>query len=141
PPASDREAPYRGAVPPASSRARVLTRGDEDAAPRRRYKRAAFALAFALPVGGGHFYAQHGAAGAMFAAGIVAGVLGAAVSTRTEPLAAAFLLVLIDMLTAPRAVARYNAGRVPSARAQRVWSLGAIVVAYVAATAGGIVAR
>jgi hypothetical protein len=131
PPASDRLAPYRGSLPPEGSRTRVRARaGDDAATPKRRYKRAAFVLAFTLPFGGGHFYAQHGPAGAMLAAGIVGGVLGSMAAQRSEPIVASCLLVLVDMFTSPRAVERYNDGRVPSPGRQRAWALAAIVVAY-----------
>jgi hypothetical protein len=135
PPASDREAPYRGPLPPESSAVRKRARPQDDVKPRRRYRRAAFALAFALPFGGGHFYAQHGAAGAMFAAGALAGVIGSMVSQRPEPLLATLILALIDAMTSPSAVIRFNEERVPDAGRQRLLALLAIVVAYAAAWA------
>ena len=95
---------------------------------RRKWPFVLFA-ALLVP-GGGHFYARHGAAGALFAAGALGCLLGAWFGM---PMIyrAYFLLVAFDAVSAPFAVRRYNARAVPSDARQRVWALAAVVVAFV----------
>jgi len=97
-------------------------------------RKAAFAVMLALlvPIGGGHFYARHGAAGTLLAAGIIGGVLGARFGVPALVYASA-LLVVIDAVTAPFAVRRTNKGAPSSEGAQRGWALAAVAVAYVLA--------
>jgi hypothetical protein len=85
---------------------------------RTRYRRAAFALAFMLPIGSGHFYAGENVAGAVLAAAI-AGCAATAVAMRDDRLlVAAMVVVVCDALLSPGAVVRANAGAPASPRAQ-----------------------
>jgi hypothetical protein len=102
---------------------------------RPRYRRAAFVLALAVPIGGGHFYAQHNAGGIVLAGGIVGGFLGVLLRGPPTLLIASAILVVLDALLSPLAVRRYNEGRVPSDETQRKWALGAVVASYVVAIA------
>jgi hypothetical protein len=97
-------------------------------------RRAAFAVMLALlvPIGGGHFYARHGAAGTLLAAGMIGGVLGARFGVPALVYASA-LLVVIDAVTAPFAVRRTNKGATSNEGSQRMWALAAVVAAYVLA--------
>lgn len=97
-------------------------------------RKGAFAaiLALLVPVGGGHFYARHTAAGAILAAGIVGGLLGARFGMPFLVLGSG-LLVLGDAASSPFAVRRANADEIPSDRAQRLWALVCVVGAYVVA--------
>jgi hypothetical protein len=97
-------------------------------------RKPAFAIVLALlvPIGGGHFYARHGAAGAILAAGTLGGWLASYFGVRSLLWASA-LLVAGDALLSPLAVRRANANELPSDGRQRAWALGAVVVAYVTA--------
>lgn len=97
-------------------------------------KKAPFAVMLALlvPVGGGHFYARHGAAGTILAAGVIGGFLASIGWTRSA-IYTCWILVLIDAVFAPLAVRRANAGEVPSDARQRAWAIGAVVLAWVLA--------
>jgi hypothetical protein len=97
-------------------------------------RKAAFAVMLALlvPIGGGHFYARHGAAGTLFAAGIIGGVLGARFGAPALVYASA-LLVVIDAVAAPFAVRRTNRGAASTEGSQRGWALAAVAAAYVLA--------
>jgi hypothetical protein len=120
------EQPFRGRAP--SSQA-------IEPMHRPRYRRAAFVLALAVPIGGGHFYAQHNAGGIVLAGGIVGGFLGVLLRGPPSLLVASAILVLLDATFAPAAVRRYNEGRVPSEETQRKWALGAVVASYAIAIA------
>jgi hypothetical protein len=115
------EQPFRGRAPASQAIEPVH---------RRRYKRAAFVLALAVPIGGGHFYAQHNAAGIVIAGGIVGGFLGVLLRGPPALLVASAILVLVDALLAPIAVRRFNEGRVPSDETQRKWALGVVALSY-----------
>jgi Putative prokaryotic signal transducing protein len=116
--------PFRGASPI-----------DDDAEKAEQFVKprsmiGAAVLAVIVPIGGGHFYARHGAAGTILCAGMVSAVLGMlfggpAVLTRTWA-----LLVAIDMVGALWAVRRFNEKRVPSESVQRRWALGAVALAF-----------
>jgi hypothetical protein len=97
-------------------------------------RKSAFAMMLALlvPIGGGHFYARHGAAGTILAAGIIGGVVGARFGVPALVYASA-LLVVIDAVTSPLAVRRTNKGAPSSEGAQRRWALAAVAAAYVLA--------
>ena len=97
-------------------------------------RKAAFAVMLALlvPIGGGHFYARHGAAGTLLAAGIIGGVLGARMGIPALVYASA-LLVVIDAVTSPFAVRRTNDGAPSSEGSQRGWAFAAVAAAYVLA--------
>jgi hypothetical protein len=122
------EQPFRGRAP--SSQA-------IEPMHRPRYRRAAFVLALAVPIGGGHFYAQHNAGGIVLAGGIVGGFLGVLLRGPPTLLIASAILVLLDALLSPLAVRRYNEGRVPSDETQRKWALGAVVASYLIAIVVG----
>jgi len=118
-PEGDVEQPFRGPIPYRTKANRAKDSAAEDDAPvRRRYRRAAFALAWLLPFGGGHFYAQHTVAGVVFATAIVGNTLLMMATHDANIGSLLFLFVAADAITAPFAVARYNANRVPDASAQ-----------------------
>jgi hypothetical protein len=100
--------------------------GDDSTWRSRRSARAAFMLAFAVPVGGGHFYARHHVAGAVYALGIVGSLVGFFVTTSRAAVIAAMLLVLIDAVSSVRAVRRFNAHDVPSSMRQFIGALLAV---------------
>lgn len=98
-------------------------------------RKAPFAtlLALLVPIGGGHFYARHGAAGTILAAGIVGGFVGAMAGLPTLIYASA-VLVAVDAVFAPFAVRRTNRDAVSPEGTQRGWAVLAVVGAYVAAS-------
>jgi hypothetical protein len=98
----------------------------------KRKVQFAVMLALLVPIGGGHFYARHGAAATVLAAGIVGGVLGAWLGVHGLIYASA-QLVLIDAVLAPLAVRRANGAGAPGESAQRGWALAAVVGAYAVA--------
>jgi len=89
-------------------------------------------LALLVPIGGGHFYARHAAAGTLLAAGIVGGFLASRLWV-PNLIYTSWLLVLADAAFAPLAVRRANAGRVPAESRQRTWALAAVVGAWLLA--------
>jgi hypothetical protein len=115
------EQPFRGrtAVEPSDD-------ADDPTWRSRRSARAAVMLAFAVPVGGGHFYARHHVSGAVYALGVVGSLVGFLVTTSRAAVMAAMLLVLIDALSSVRAVRRFNAREVPSGTRQFIGALLAI---------------
>jgi hypothetical protein len=118
--------PFRGKAPA----------GDETSSlVKRKSAAAAFILACLVPVGGGHFYAQHTAAAIVLGAGIVGGYAGAIVGARPELLAASGLLVALDAVGAIFAVKRYAEGRIPSEARQRLGALVVVVAAFALAIA------
>jgi hypothetical protein len=94
----------------------------------------AVGLALIVPIGGGHFYARHGAAATLIATGAVAAIVGS-VFGRTNLSFMWLALVAIDAIFAPLAVRRFNAGRVTPDSRQRVWAFVAVVVAFCVALA------
>lgn len=120
------EQPFRGRAPSSQAIEPVH---------RPRYRRAAFVLALAVPIGGGHFYARHNAGGIVLAGGIIGGFLGVLLRGPPTLLIASAILVVLDALLSPHAVRRYNEGRVPSDETQRRWALAAVLASYIVAIA------
>lgn len=87
-------------------------------------------LSLLVPIGAGHFYARHGAAGTVLCAGIVGSVLGIWFGGRYDLARAWGILVLIDMVGSIWAVRRFNQNRVPAERMQRGWAMVAVVLAF-----------
>lgn len=102
-----------------------------DAMPR--YKRAAFALAWMLPIGSGHFYAGESVAGGVFAAAIAMCGISAVVMRSEKAIALAMFIVACDALTALAAVDRHNAGAPASRAAQAVRAALCVMFAAVCA--------
>jgi Putative prokaryotic signal transducing protein len=125
------EHPFRGA-PPAGPAHEL--RDDREGAPyeKKRSVMAAMMLAWLVPIGSGHFYARHGAAGTLICAGIVGAFVGILLG-HPETAVAAGMLVLVDVLGAYPAVKRHNEGRIPSDAVQRRWAIGAVLLAYAVA--------
>jgi hypothetical protein len=98
---------------------------------------AAMMLGFILPIGAGHFYARHGAAGGILFAGILASILGTIVAARPELAIAWTVIVVADIVLSPAAVRRFNEGKVPAEGTQRAVALGVLAVAFGAAFALG----
>jgi hypothetical protein len=92
----------------------------------------AMMLALLVPIGGGHFYARHGAAGTVLAGGIIGGFVGARLGAPPMIYASA-LLVVLDAAFSPFAVRSTNRGEVPGEGRQRVWALAAVIGAYLLA--------
>ena len=97
-----------------------------------RYRRAAFALAFLVPIGSGHFYAREGYAGMAYLLGILGCAAIGVLSWQSWPFAACGFLVLLDAAMAPAAVTRHNAATPLSPTGQVRRSLLAIAVALAA---------
>lgn len=96
-------------------------------------KRSALGAAFLgliVPIGAGHFYARHGAAGTILCAGIIGSVLGMWFGGHWELSRAWAILVGIDMVAARWAVKRFNEGRIPPEGTQRMWAAMAVVIAF-----------
>ena len=91
-------------------------------------------LACFVPIGAGHFYARHGAAGTIFAIAMIGAVLGAVVGSfflgRLELFRAWMFLIVIDAVGSFFAVRRFNRKRVPPDAVQRKWAMGAVIAAY-----------
>jgi hypothetical protein len=121
--------PYRGASEDSSKVVEQEGEGD-DRGPKKRTRRAAFALALLLPIGSGHFYAHHGAAAAIVLAGILGGMIATIAGRAPWAFVASAILVAGDALLSPLAVARHNAGKVPSEGKQRVVAAGAVAAAF-----------
>lgn len=102
---------------------------DEKFVAKRSVLGAAF-LAFIVPIGAGHFYARHGAAGTILCAGIVGSVLGMLFGGHFELSRAWAMLVVIDMVGARWAVKRFNEGRVPPDGTQRMWAAAAVAISF-----------
>ena len=99
-----------------------------------RYRRAAVALAFMLPIGSGHFYAGENVAGVVFAISIAACALSAVVARSDGPAVAAMFVVAFDALTCSFAVARHNAGMPASRARQALRAMACVAVAMAAAS-------
>ena len=119
--------PYRGA---GATEPVARKKKKKKALKRAKKPHIAFMASILVPIGGGHFYAEHGAAGAIFAAGIVGGFLGAVVGRSSTALIAACVLIVLDAVLAPRAVRRLNEKRVPTPEAQRLWAIVGLVLAF-----------
>jgi hypothetical protein len=115
--------PYRGDAEPAKE----IAAGDT--IQRKKYKRVAFVAGLALPIGAGHFYAEHGPMAVILLAGIGTAV-GMGIRGAPFGIYAALLIVLADMILAPFAVTRLNAQRVPSAARQRIMGLAVVALAF-----------
>lgn len=125
------ETPFRGPLPPEE------LRDDEAAKLPQRKKQPAFAavLAFLVPLGAGHFYAEHNQTGLVVVAGLVLSV-GLLVSG-AAPAGAVFLaLVVLDGVFGFFAVRRFNEGRVPPVGRQRLRGLGLVLGGVVLGGAG-----
>lgn len=124
--ATDADHPFRGPAP-----MERLERDDEPYVAKRSAVAAAM-LGFMIPIGAGHFYARHGAAGTILCAGMVGSFLGVLLGRLGLAIAWA-ILVVIDVVGSRWAVKRFNEQRVPPESEQRKWAMAAVVVAFVAA--------
>jgi hypothetical protein len=115
--------PFRGPSP-------VTEDEQEEKFEKPRSGLGAAMLAFFVPIGAGHFYARHGAAGTIFAIGMIGAVLGSLAFGHPELFRAWMILIVLDAVGAFLAVRRFNAKRVPSDAVQRQWAMGAVVAAY-----------
>lgn len=117
------EHPFRG-VPPAP-------RDEEEDAPyvAKRSVVAAAMLGLLVPIGAGHFYARHGAAGTILCAGVVGSFLGI-VFGHSELAVTWALLLAVDVVGSFFAVRRYNEQRVPPESRQRQLAAVAVIVAF-----------
>jgi hypothetical protein len=115
--------PFRGASP-------VMEDEHEEKFEKPRSGLGAAMLAFFVPIGAGHFYARHGAAGTIFAIGMIGAVLGSIAFGHPELFRAWMLLIVVDAVGAFLAVRRFNQKRVPPDAVQRQWAMAAVVAAY-----------
>jgi hypothetical protein len=122
--------PFRGPTP---------ARDDEEEGDRAekfekpRSGPSAVALAVLVPIGAGHFYARHGAAGAILCAGMLGSFLASMVGGQPGFFRAWGILVVVDAIGSFFAARRYNQKRVPPDGLQRKWAMGAVVLAFIAA--------
>ena len=123
------EHPFRGAPP--------MAREDEEPYQQTRSMIAAPMLAVLVPIGAGHFYARHGAAGTILCAGVAGSVLGIWLG-HLELAVTWGMLVAVDVVGSVLAVRRFNAQRVPPESVQRSWAIAALVVAF---AVGGFLGR
>ena len=124
------EHPFRGAPPAARDE-------DEEPIVEKRSIVAAPMLAVLVPIGAGHFYARHGAAGTILCAGIAGSFLGIWLG-HLELAVTLGILVVVDVVGSVFAVRRFNAQRVPAENVQRSWAIAALVVAF---AVGGFLGR
>lgn len=118
------EQPFRGRVPASP---------DSEAYVPPRKPAAAMMLGFIVPIGAGHFYARHGAAGAILMAGVIAAFLGVMFAGHVELGVAWGIILVADVVGSYFAVKRHNAGTIPSEGKQRIVALGVVVLAFAAA--------
>ena len=118
------EHPFRGAPP--------VVREEEAPYVKPRSVMAAMMLGWMVPIGSGHFYARHGAAGTLLCAGIAGSFIGIMLG-HPELVVSAAILVATDVAGAYWAVRRFNQGRVPAESVQRKWATGAVLAAFAAA--------
>ena len=118
--------PFRGPVPAPDE--------DEDERLEKpvESRKGAYAavLAIIVPIGAGHFYARHGAAGTILCAGMIAAFLAALMGGDPAYFRAWGILVVVDVIGAFFAVRRFNQKRVPPDRTQRMWAMAAVVLAF-----------
>ncbi len=115
------EHPFRGAPP--------VARVEEEPYVATRSMMAAPMLAALVPIGAGHFYARHGAAGTILCAGVAGAFLGIMLG-HLELALTWGILVVVDIAGSVLAVKRFNVQRVPTESVQRGWAIGAVVIAF-----------
>jgi hypothetical protein len=81
--------------------------------PRKKSPFLAMGFGLMLPIGAGHLYAGHQAAGKIFAGYIIMMALLAIIGDRPALWAGVFMLIAIDVLASPFAVNRFNRDAVP----------------------------
>lgn len=118
------EQPFRGRVP-------ASPESEKYVAPRK--PAAAMMLGFIVPIGAGHFYARHGAAGAILLSGVLGSFFGFMFKGDPRLGIAWGIIVAADILGSYAAVKRYNAGRVPPENRQRIGALAVVGLAFLAA--------
>jgi hypothetical protein len=115
------EHPFRGAPP--------VARDEDEPYVATRSMMAAPMLAALVPIGSGHFYARHGAAGTILCAGMAGSFLGIMLG-HLELAVTWGILVVVDVAGSVFAVRRFNAQRVPAESVQRGWAIAAVVIAF-----------
>jgi len=102
--------------------------------PRKKSPFTAMGFAVMLPIGGGHLYAGHQAAGKIFAGYILGLSVLAILANRPALWAAVFMLITIDIFASPFAVNRFNRNAVPPDSKQYVVAglIGTLVCVLVA---------
>lgn len=123
------EHPFRGAPP--------VARDEEEPYVAKRSMLGAPMLAALVPIGAGHFYARHGAAGTILCAGVAGSFLGIMLG-HSELAVTWGILVVVDIVGSVLAVKRFNAQQVPAEGVQRGWAIGAVVIAF---AIGGFLGR
>lgn len=116
------EHPFRS-LPPAA------TEDDERPYVAKRSVIAAMMLGVLIPIGAGHFYARHGAAGTILCIGVIGAFVGMLLG-HSELVVAWTLLAAADVVLSFWAVRRFNTERVPPEHVQRSWAIAAVLVAF-----------
>jgi hypothetical protein len=105
--------------------------------PRKKSPFVAMGFALMLPIGGGHFYAGHQAAGKIFAVYIIGMSLLTIFSGHPALWPAVLALIAIDLLACPFAVNRFNRDAVPADSKQlAVTAIVSMLVCVIVAFSG-----
>jgi hypothetical protein len=107
----------------------TVSEDNEETFEKPRSRLGAAMLAIIVPIGAGHFYARHGAAGTILCIGMV-GAIVAIFLGHIELFRAWVILVGLDILGSFFAVRRFNEKRVPPEGVQRKYAMGAVVLAF-----------
>ena len=124
--------PFRGPTPPPEA--------DEEEERVENFEKSrsglsAAVLALFIPIGAGHFYARHGAAGTILCVGMLGSFLAAAIAGERWFFSAWGILVVLDIIGSFFAVKRFNERRIPPDGVQRRWAAIAVAIAFIAAWA------
>lgn len=120
--------PFRGPAPAPDEEAE----GEEKFVKPRSFLSAVF-LAVILPIGAGHHYARHGAAGTILSLGMVGSIFAVMIIGHIELFSAWAILLLLDLVGSFWAIRRFNEKRIPPDSVQRQWAMAAVVLAFVVA--------
>jgi len=130
---SRNEAPFRGFGHEKEIRAELGDEVDQTPIPEKKSPFSSIGVALMVPIGAGHTYAEHRAAGQVFAIGVIGTSVLAIFAHTTWLWVAVILMVMTDALSSPLAVKRFNAGAVPSIKRQRIWTAVVVVAALLIA--------
>lgn len=128
------EEPFRGFGHEKGARHEDADENGDAPIPRKKSPFLAMGFGIMLPIGAGHMYAGHHAAGKTLAAAIIGMSLVALFANHAAWWTAVFILIALDVLTSPFAVNRFNRDAVPPDSKQYVvaGSVAALVCLFVA---------
>lgn len=124
------EEPFRGFGHEKEARHEDADENGDAPIPRKKSPFLAMGFALMLPIGAGHMYAGHQAAGKIFAVSIIGMTLLAMFADHGSWAAAVFTLIAIDVLGSPFAVNRYNRGAVPADSKQYVVAISIAALVF-----------